>query len=98
MFRFARTVVSTLLNGPSTRRYPAEKRPPFAGTRDRLVCDPVKCTYCTLCAKRCPSEALVVERAPQKSWTVNRHRCILCGFCAEVCPKDALAFVPHGHA
>lgn len=53
------------------------------------VQDPEKCVYCTLCAKKCPQEALKVDRAA-KTWECNYDACVGCGTCAEVCPKKAI--------
>ena len=53
------------------------------------VSDPNKCVYCTLCAKKCPAEALTVDRVA-KTWTLDEDKCLACGTCAEVCPKNAI--------
>ena len=50
--------------------------------------DPSKCVYCTICAKKCPGEALTVDRAA-KTWTLDEDKCVACGTCADVCPKKA---------
>ena len=75
---------------PATSRYPFEPRLPFAGSRGRLVFTKDNCVYCTVCAKKCPTGALKVDRA-QKKFILDRLRCISCGYCAELCPKDSLA-------
>lgn len=47
------------------------------------------CIYCGLCAKKCPVQAIQVDRE-QKKWTVNTSVCIQCGACAENCKKNAI--------
>ncbi len=51
--------------------------------------DPEKCVYCTLCAKKCPQEAITVDRA-EKVWKLDESKCIECGTCATACPKKAI--------
>ncbi len=53
------------------------------------VNDPSKCIYCTLCAKKCPQEAITVDRKA-KTWELNEDDCVCCGTCQSVCPKDAI--------
>ena len=53
------------------------------------VNDASKCVYCTLCAKKCPQEAITVDRAA-RSWTLDEENCIGCGLCAASCPKKCL--------
>lgn len=53
------------------------------------VNDPSKCIYCTLCAKKCPQEAITVDRKA-KTWELNADDCVGCGTCQSVCPKDAI--------
>ena len=47
------------------------------------------CIFCGLCAKKCPMQAIQVDRE-QKKWTVDPSLCIQCGACAENCKKDAV--------
>ena len=66
-----------------------------AHIRDRrcpsLVCktfltyeiDPDKCTGCTLCAKKCPSDAIVGEK--KKPHEIIQANCIRCGTCYTLC-------------
>lgn len=51
--------------------------------------DPEKCVYCTLCAKKCPQEAIIVERA-EKVWKLDESKCVECGTCVSACPKKAI--------
>lgn len=55
------------------------------------VSDPSKCVYCTLCAKKCPQEAITVDRAA-KTWTLDEEKCIGCGACEANCPKHCILF------
>lgn len=47
------------------------------------------CVYCTLCAKKCPEEAITVNRK-EKQWTLNKDKCISCGLCQQNCPKKCI--------
>lgn len=53
------------------------------------VLDTEKCVYCTLCAKKCPQEALRVDRK-EKLWELDGEKCVECGICAGACPKKAI--------
>ncbi|NLF38192.1 4Fe-4S binding protein [bacterium] len=94
MFTLINNVIRNFLHRPATRRYPFEKREPFAGARGHLVIDPATCVYCGICATKCPANALAVSRDP-KSWTLDPYKCILCGYCIESCPKKCLSMNPH---
>lgn len=51
--------------------------------------DPNVCVYCTLCAKKCPQEAIAVDRTA-KTWSLDESKCIECGTCVEACPKKCI--------
>jgi len=74
---------------PVTSRYPFEPRQLLPNSRGSLSFAKETCAYCTVCAKKCPTGALVVNRS-QKKWSIDRLRCITCGYCIEVCPKKCL--------
>ena len=53
--------------------------------------DPELCTGCALCAKNCPSGAILGKRKFAHSIIVDR--CTGCGACADSCPKQAVLAV-----
>src|SRR5512140_1864152 len=89
-FEMSRIALKWALTKPPTSRYPFEPRQLIPGSRGRLVFTKDNCVYCTVCAKKCPTGALAVNRA-KKHWTLDRLRCITCGYCVEACPKKSLA-------
>jgi len=96
LFSMTGLVMKWLLRKPYTSRYPFEPRQPILGSRGTLDVNLTDCTFCTLCAKRCPTQAIEVDR-PNRRWTIDRLRCISCDCCVEVCPKDCLVLsTAHG--
>jgi len=47
------------------------------------------CTGCTLCAKKCPTQAIVGEK--KKAHYIVDEKCIRCGTCNDVCRFSAVA-------
>jgi ech hydrogenase subunit F len=89
-FEMSRLALKWALSKPPTSRYPFEPRQALPGSRGHLVFTKDSCVYCTVCAKKCPTGALRVNRA-QKKWAIDRLLCITCGYCVEACPKKCLA-------
>jgi len=50
--------------------------------------DKDKCTGCTLCAQRCPVDAITGDR--KAVHVIDLEKCIKCGICQAVCPFDAV--------
>ncbi|MCX7991350.1 MAG: 4Fe-4S binding protein [Proteobacteria bacterium] len=46
--------------------------------------DPEKCSACTLCAQRCPVDA--IDGGKNKIHIIDQEKCIKCGNCLLVCP------------
>ena len=66
---------------------------PLPGARlapnwSRISIDAEKCKGCTLCAKKCPAEAIVgTLKSPHH---IIAERCVACGSCVDVCDLDAV--------
>ncbi len=88
-FAMSRLALRWALKRPVTSQYPFSPRVVLPGSRGRLVFTRDHCVYCTVCAKKCPTGALAVNRT-QKRWTIDRLLCISCGYCVEACPKKSL--------
>jgi ech hydrogenase subunit F len=85
----SKIVTRSAVSKYSTRLYPFEKREPFKNTRGSIAIDIQACKFDTVCAKRCPTDAITVKRK-ERVWEIDRLRCIACGACVEICPAKAL--------
>ena len=83
------SILRNVFSGPATRPYPANPRQPFADARGELVNDPETCIFCSICAKKCPSQCLVVDKE-LGTWEWDPFACVYCGVCAEACPTKSL--------
>jgi formate hydrogenlyase subunit 6/NADH:ubiquinone oxidoreductase subunit I len=88
-FVMAKTTLRSLFRKPVTTRYPAVPARRIPGSRGHIVTSNDDCIYCGICARRCPSGAIVVSR-PEQTWKLDVERCVVCGSCVEVCSKGSL--------
>jgi len=51
--------------------------------------DEEACNGCTLCAKKCPQEAISGEK--KEPHEIDQEKCIKCGICYDICKFDAVA-------
>jgi ech hydrogenase subunit F len=86
---FTPTVVKNLLKKPATRNYPFVVREPFPNFRGELVMDIDKCIFCGMCARKCPSQCITVDKE-KGTWSCDLHACISCGYCRDHCPTKCL--------
>ena len=90
MFDMIGNIFKNLSQRPATRKYPFVKREVFRDSRGRVKgIDIDSCIFCGICSKKCPSEAINVDRA-EKSWEIDPFKCVICSVCAEVCPKKCI--------
>jgi len=82
-------VLRSLFKKPATLMYPIRPREWTERTRGRIDIEIENCIFCGICARKCPTDALVVDKVA-KSWAIARMGCIQCSCCVEVCPKDCL--------
>lgn len=91
MFDMLGNIVKNLFSAPATRRYPFEKREPVENGRGQITgVDAETCIYCGLCARKCPSLCITVDKAT-KTWQLNPYKCVICGVCVEACPKKCIS-------
>lgn len=88
-FKIAKTVLKSVFNKPATLMYPVVEREWQERTRGSIGIEEDKCILCGICSKRCPADAINVDRKEGK-WEIHRMQCIQCGECVEACPKDCL--------
>ena len=84
------STIANVFKKPATLMHPFKKRVPFEATRGHISFDESTCIHCTICAKKCPADAITVDRT-NKVWQINHLRCIACGACVEACPKKSLS-------
>ena len=89
LMNFTPTVLKNLFSKPVTNMYPAVKKEYPKATRGSIDIDIDDCIFCGICAKKCPTEAIRIEKF-EKSWIIERLSCINCAYCVDSCPKKCL--------
>ena len=90
MANMLKLITNNFFNKKDTRSFPAgPEREAFERSRGRISMDPETCILCSICARRCPADAITVDRNTGK-WELNTLRCIICGECATACPKKCI--------
>ncbi len=59
--------------------------------KPKIHFDPSKCSKCSLCAKKCPINAIELAPFPK----CNYKKCIRCLCCVEICPNGAVSLRDH---
>lgn len=93
LMKFSGTALKNLFSKPVTSQYPFAPAEFKERTRGHIEYEEDKCILCTLCAMKCPTGAITVDRNGGV-WSINRFACIQCGNCVINCAKDALKIVP----
>lgn len=94
IMKFTRLALRNLFSKPATRQYPQVPREYPAATRGRVEISIENCIFCSLCARRCPTGAIAVDRQ-NKEWKIERFGCIACRACVDNCPKKCLRMENH---
>jgi Pyruvate/2-oxoacid:ferredoxin oxidoreductase delta subunit len=56
--------------------------------------DSESCTLCARCVRRCPFDAISLDRHRETALLIDAAACRGCGLCATGCPQEALTMVP----
>jgi len=86
---FAGHALSNLFHKPVTSGYPFVKNEFTDRTRGSIQINIDDCIFCGMCARKCPSNAITVDKAT-KTWSIERMGCVQCAYCAVSCPKNCL--------
>jgi len=92
-FRISKYILKRLFKKPATLMYPVIPREWQERTRGHVEIDESTCVVCGICSKKCPANAITVDRAA-RTWTIERMQCIQCNSCVEACPKKSLTMKP----
>ena len=89
-FKLGTMTVGSVFKKPETLKYPFETKEPYAKQKGVIVnAKPTECTLCGICEKRCPANAIKVDRE-KRTWAINHLWCIQCDYCEQGCPKKCL--------
>lgn len=89
MFKMTPNVIRNLLNKKATRRYPRVVRPTFENVRGALFNDVAECNFCGVCAVKCPSQCITVDKKAG-TWQYDPFACVFCGICVDACMGKCL--------
>ena len=92
-FKLGKMTLRSLFKKPETVRYPYEEPQHPEAMKGRIGYDPADCIYCSICQKRCPTNAITVDKEA-KTWTIDHFDCIQCSSCVRECPKNCLRMEP----
>jgi len=97
MFDMLGSIFKNLTTKPATRNYPFSTREMSKTTRGCISgIDSDACIYCGICQRKCPSDAIKVDKA-NRTWELETFRCIVCGECVTACPKKCI-YMDNKHA
>ncbi len=68
-------------------------REPFAEVRGELKNEGSVCTLCGVCAVKCPSQCIVVDKK-NATWQWDPFACVYCGVCVDSCKTGSLRQEP----
>ena len=89
MFNMTPNILRNFLSKRATRRYPLDVREPFETNRGELVNEIDQCTFCGVCAVKCPSQCITVDKKTA-TWRCDPFSCVYCGVCVDACKAKSL--------
>jgi formate hydrogenlyase subunit 6/NADH:ubiquinone oxidoreductase subunit I len=88
-FSITKMLFASLLSKPETIKLSELNTHYTPRTRGHIENDIKTCIFCNLCARRCPTYALGVDKK-DRIWTIEPFKCIQCSCCVEICPVKCL--------
>lgn len=83
-------ITNNLFSKKKTRLFPSvPERETFERSRGRIIFNDKTCILCSICARKCPADAITVDRSTGK-WALDAFRCVVCSECVSVCPKKSI--------
>ena len=89
MFQMTPNILKNFFTKRATRRYPYQIRPAYESFRGELYIEIEKCKFCGICAVKCPSQCITVNK-DEGIWECDPFACVYCGICTEECKEGAL--------
>lgn len=89
LLSMTKTLIKSIFHGPYTNLYPIKEKEYYEITRGKVNNNISKCIFCGMCERRCPTNAIKVEKA-KHTWSIKRFKCMQCSYCVEVCPVKCL--------
>ncbi len=90
IMKFTKFALKNLFSKPVTKDYPAKPREYPERTRGSVQIKIDDCLFCGMCARKCPSGAITVDKAA-RTWSIDRMGCVQCENCVNTCPKKCLS-------
>ena len=90
VMNFSKTALRNLFSKPATTEYPFVKKEYPEGTRGFVEIDIDACILCGMCARKCPSNVITVNKE-KNEWVISPFGCISCANCVIACPKKCLS-------
>jgi formate hydrogenlyase subunit 6/NADH:ubiquinone oxidoreductase subunit I len=84
---------ANLFQKPATKMYPVVAITYTDMTKGHVVNDIDTCILCGICAKKCPSLAITVNKEGG-TWSIDPFACIQCYSCVRACPKNCMSMAP----
>ena len=88
-FKLGKMTLSSIFKKPETVQYPVQTKEAPAGLKGHIAIEIDNCIFCSMCAKACPTNAIVVNR-DERTWSIDYLQCVQCFNCTFACRKDCL--------
>lgn len=86
------TIIKSLFKKSACKMYPVQPATFYERTKGHIEIDAPKCILCSMCARKCPTHAIQVDRS-KRTWQIDFGKCIVCNNCVESCPPKCLHMV-----